>query len=61
MRYWLGKPLLMLAGILLVLGGVSVYWLRAGPSPAGANDKSSARTTYHRQVERVMDDLEKGR
>ncbi len=61
MRYWLGRPLLMLAGILLLLGGISVYWLKSGPSPAGADDNSSARTAYHRQVERVMDDVEKGR
>ena len=60
MRYWLGKPLLMLAVIMLVLGGISVYWLKSGPSPARADD-NQARTAYHRQVEQVMDDIENGR
>jgi hypothetical protein len=60
MRYWLGRPLLMLAVIMLVLGGISAYWLRSGPSPAEANDDQSAHT-YRRQVERTMDDMENGR
>ncbi|MCK4626715.1 MAG: hypothetical protein KAV00_15485 [Phycisphaerae bacterium] len=60
MRYWLGKPLLMLAVIMLVLGGISAYWLKTGPSPAGAKDDQT-RTAYHRQVEKVIDDMENGR
>ena len=60
MRYWLGKPLLMLAGIMLVLGGVSAYWLKSGPSPAGADD-NQARTAYHRQVDKIINDMENGR
>ncbi len=61
MRYWLGRPLLMLAGIILVLGGISAYWLRSGPSVAEANDNQSARTAYHRQVDKIIDDMENGR
>ncbi len=61
MRYWLGRPLLMLAVIMLVLGAISVYWLRSGPSPASANDDQSARTAHYRQVERTIDDMENGR
>ena len=61
MRDWLGKPLLMLAVILLVLGGISVYWLKSGPSLAGADDNPSAGTAYHRQLEQLMDDVENGR
>ena len=60
MRYWLGRPLLMLAVIMLVLGGISAYWLRSGPSEAGAND-NQARTAYRRQVEQVINDMENGR
>ena len=61
MRYWLGKPLLMLAVIMLVLGGISAYWLRSGPSQAGADDNQTARTAHHRQVDQIIDDMENGR
>ena len=60
MRYWLGKPLLMLAGIMLVLGGISAYWLRTGPSSAGADD-NQAHSAYRRQVDKIIDDMENGR
>lgn len=60
MRYWLGRPLLMLAGIMLVLGGISAYWLRSGPSPAGADD-NQASSSYRRQVDKIIDDMENGR
>ncbi|MDY7011125.1 MAG: hypothetical protein SVV80_10295 [Planctomycetota bacterium] len=61
MRYWLGRPLLILAVILLVLGGISVYWLKSGPAAAGADDNPSGGAAYYQRLERVMDDVENGR
>ncbi|MCK4627216.1 MAG: hypothetical protein KAV00_18025 [Phycisphaerae bacterium] len=61
MRYWLGRPLLMLAGIMLVLGGISAYWLHSGPSAAEADDNQTAHTAYHRQVDKIINDMENGR
>ena len=61
MRDWLGKPLLLLAVIILVLGAISLWWLNSGPSPAGAYDKKMPTNTHHRKVQKVMDDVENGR
>lgn len=61
MRDWLGKPLLIVAAILLVLGGISIYWLKAGPSPAGADVQTATTNTYHQQVQQAIEDCENGR
>jgi len=52
MRDWMGKPLLLLAVIIVVLGAISAYWLHQGPRPAGADDEPGARATQHQQ--RIM-------
>jgi hypothetical protein len=59
MRDWLLKPLLIVLAIVVVLGVVSLWWLSAGPSRAGAADRA-APSAYQQRLERVLRDLEDG-
>lgn len=60
MRDWLGKPLMILAAILLLLAALSAYWLLSGPSPAAGQDRL-AGPPHQRQVDRLVEQIESGR
>jgi hypothetical protein len=51
MREWLGKPLLILAGILVVLSGASALYLKDLPRATQAAD--SGGSFHQRQVEQA--------
>lgn len=54
MREWLGKPLLILAAIVVVLGGLSVCWLNYLPSRAdAAGIRVQAGTDHQKQVDQA--------
>ena len=72
MREWLGKPLLVVAAILLVMGVFVLWWFGLGPPRAGAADRSASghhkgdssrsgtATSHQRQIQQAIDELEKG-
>jgi len=60
MKDWLGKPLLILMIIFLIAAGVSLYWLKSGPTAASA-DQQRVVTKYHIQLERAIKDIENNR
>jgi hypothetical protein len=72
MREWLGKPLLMLAAILMVMGAFVLWWFGLGPARAGAADRSTSgyhkgdssrlRTaaSHQQQIQQAINELEKG-
>lgn len=60
MRDWLGKPLIILAVILLLLAAISVCWLLSGPSPA-AGEERMAGPPHQREVDRLVRQIENGR
>lgn len=57
MRDWFVKPLLIVLAIVIVLGAISVWWLKAGPSPAKGAGRF-APTPYHQRLEQALRDLE---
>ena len=59
MRHWLGKPMLILAVILLVLAIFSAWYVWPGPRPAGAAERFA--TPQQRQVDRLIREIERGR
>ena len=59
MRDWLGKPMLIIAVILLVLAAFSIWYVRPGPSRAGAADEF--RTPHQRQAEELIRRMERER
>ena len=59
MRDWLGKPLLLVAIILVVLTAFSVWYVLSGPRSAGAADDFS--TPHQRQVDDLIRQIERGR
>jgi len=60
MRDWLGKPLLILAGIILVLGAISLYWLSSMPSAASGGQERPAPASQ-RRAEAMMRQMEHDR
>jgi hypothetical protein len=58
MRYWLGKPLLVVLLIAVCLAVFSVWYVWPGPSVAGASDRLS--TPHQRQAERLIRQIERG-
>jgi len=58
MRYWLGKPLLIVLAIVVCLAVFSVWYVWPGPSPAGADNGFS--TPQQREVERLIRQIERG-
>lgn len=58
MRYWLGKPLLIVLVIVVCLAGFSVWYVWPGPSAAGASDRFSTR--HQREVDRLIRQIERG-
>ncbi len=58
MRDWLGKPLLIVAVILLALVIFSVWYLWPGPAAAGAADNFA--TPHQRQVQELIRQIERG-
>ena len=66
MRDWLGKPLLFLLAVILVLGGISLWWVFHNPSSAGAAvsaraAEASPATSHHKQIFQTMREVETGR
>ena len=59
MRDWLGKPMMILAVILLVLGVITAYFLLTAPSPALGDDRLPA-AAHHREVNRLIQQIENG-
>jgi len=59
MRDWLGKPLLIVVGIVLVLLVFSAWYVWSGPRAAlGAEGFS---TPHQRQVDQMIRQIERGR
>ena len=59
MRDWFVKPLLIVVAIVVLIGAASLWWLNAGPSPAGASEKTPV-TAYHERIEQALRDAENG-
>ena len=57
MRGWLGKPLLLVALIVVLLAAVSIWCVWAGPLRAGASGLSSPR---QHQVDQLIRQIERG-
>jgi hypothetical protein len=57
---WLGKPLLWVAAILIVLGGISAVWLASEPTSVRAGEPL-AITPHNQQVQQAIRDAESGR
>lgn len=54
MHEWLGKPLLILAAIVVVLGGLSLCWLNYLPSQArAAGAQAQSGTAHQKQVDQA--------
>ena len=58
MRYWLGRPLLVVMLIALCLAAFSAWYVWPGPTQAGAADEFS--TPHQRQAERLIRQIERG-
>ena len=58
MRDWLGKPLLIVAVILLVLAVFSVWYVWSGPAAAVAAEEFN--TPHQRQVDEMVRQIERG-
>jgi len=59
MRDWLGKPMLIVALILMVLAAFSMWYVWPGPRRAGAADEF--RTPHQRQAAELIRQIERGR